>query len=175
MLAHLDDVREAHHAGRVDEAFANRIMLAVTNVNGCRYCDYFHTRQALELGINEVELQQMYAGEFGDIPEEQTVAIVFAQHYAEQQGKPDPIAWQRLQSFYGPDTARDIIAFIHMITMGNLLGNAGDALLLRLRGAPMSGSRLSDELGVLGLTLMILPGAMIGGIVGGRINRLRRG
>lgn len=175
MLAHSEDVRSAHHAGRVDEAFSKRIMLAVTNVNGCRYCDHFHARNALDLGIDETELQQMYAGEFGDIPAEQTVAIAFAQHYAEQQDKPDPAAWQRLYSFYGPDTTQDILAIIHTITIGNLLGNTGDALLLRLRGAPMPGSRLSDELGVLLLTLTILPGAMIGGMIGSRVNRIRRG
>jgi len=171
----MDDVRTAHDAGRVDKAFAKRIVLAVTNVNGCRYCDYFHARNALELGIDEMELQQMYAGEFGDIPAEQTVAIAFAQHYAEQQGKPNPVAWQRLYSSYGPDTAQDIVAIIHMITIGNLLGNTGDALLLRLRGTPMPGSRLYNELGALLLTLMILPGVMIGGKIGGQINRLRRG
>ena len=175
VLAHLEEVRAAHDTGRVNETFAKRIVLAVTNVNGCRYCDYFHARNALELGIDEIELIRIYAGEFGDIPAEQTVAIAFAQHYAEQQGKPDLAAWQRLYSFYGPDTAQDILAIIHTITIGNLLGNSGDALLLRLRGAPMPGSRLSDELGVLLLTLTVLPGAMIGGKIGNQINRLRRG
>jgi hypothetical protein len=27
-------------------AFRERLMLAVTVVNGCRYCSYFHARQA---------------------------------------------------------------------------------------------------------------------------------
>ena len=175
MLNHLDDMRAAHRSDRVDKAFEKRIMLAVTNVNGCRYCNYFHTRQALTIGIDESELQQMYAGEFGHLPEGQAVAIAFAQHFAEQQGKADPIAWQRLQTFYGPDTARDILAYIHMITMGNLLGNGADALLFRLRGKPMPGSRFRDELAVALLTVTVLPGAMLGGMIGGRINKMRQG
>jgi AhpD family alkylhydroperoxidase len=175
MLDHLDDVRAAHRSGRVDKAFAERIMLAVTNVNGCRYCDYFHARQALTVGIDEAELQQMYAGEFGHLPEEQTIAIAFAQHFAEQQGKPDPLTRQRLQTFYGPDTARDIMAYIHMITMGNLLGNTADALLFRLQGKPMPGSRFIDELAVALLTVTLLPSMMLGGVIGSRINKKRRG
>ncbi len=173
MLNHVDDMRSAHRADRVDKAFAERIMLAVTNVNGCRYCDYFHARQALAAGIDETELQQMYAGEFGHLPEGQAVAIAFAQHFAEQQGKPDPIARQRLQSFYGPDTARDIMAYIRMITMGNLLGNAADALLFRVQGKPMQGSKFIDELAVALLTVTILPATLIGGMIGSRINRKR--
>lgn len=175
MLKHLDDMRAAHRSGRVDKAFAERIMLAVTHVNGCRYCDYFHVRQALEVGVDEAELQQMYAGEFDHLPPEQTGAIAFAQHFAEQQGKPHPYAWQRLQTFYGADTARDIMAYIRMITMGNLLGNSADALLFRLRGKPMPGSKLGDELIVALLTVTILPGAMLGGMIGGRINRIGGG
>ncbi len=175
MLGHLDYMRSAYRSGRVDKAFAERIMLAVTNVNGCRYCDYFHARQALAAGIDESELQQLYAGEFEHLPEGQAVAIVFAQHFAEQQGKPDPLAWQRLQSFYGPDTARDITAYIHMITMGNLLGNGADALLFRIQGKPMPGSKFIDELAVALLTVTILPGAMIGGMIGSRISRKRAG
>ena len=117
----------------------------------------------------------MYAGEFGHLPEGQAVAIAFAQHFAEQQGKPDPIARQRLQTFYGPDTARDIMAYIHMITMGNLLGNAADAILFRLRGKPMPGSKFLDELAVVLLTVTILPGAMLGGMIGSRVSRKREG
>jgi AhpD family alkylhydroperoxidase len=32
----------------ISPAFRERLMLAVTAVNGCRYCSYFHTRQALK-------------------------------------------------------------------------------------------------------------------------------
>lgn len=172
MLRHLEDIRAAHRAGRVDKAFAERIMLAVTHVNGCRYCDYFHARQALAVGIDEAELQRMYAGEFGHLPPEQTVAIAFAQHFAEQEGRPVPDARRQMQAYYGPDIARDIIVYIHMITMGNLLGNSADALLFRLRGRPMQGSKFSDEIAVALMTVTILPGSMLGGMIGKRIRGL---
>lgn len=48
--------------------------------------------------------------------------------------------------------ARDILAYIRMITFGNLLGNTLDAFFSRLAGRPAPGSTLWDELGVLLLT-----------------------
>ena len=51
LVAHLGDLRAAMRGRRVDHAFSERIMLAVTQVNGCRYCDFGHTRLALRAGV----------------------------------------------------------------------------------------------------------------------------
>ena len=32
--------------------FRERLMLAVTEVNGCKYCSYYHARAALDAGIS---------------------------------------------------------------------------------------------------------------------------
>jgi hypothetical protein len=37
MLFHLGDIKAAVRSGRIDHAFAEKIMLAVTQVNDCRY------------------------------------------------------------------------------------------------------------------------------------------
>jgi AhpD family alkylhydroperoxidase len=147
-LAHMDEFRAAYRSGRVSRAFAERIMLAVTQVNGCRYCHYGHTRAALRAGVPPEDIRHLVEGELGRLPSEEVVALTFAQHYAETAGNPDPEAWQRLVDTYGPDTARDIVAFIRMITIGNLAGNTLDALLSRLQGRPAAGSSLGQELGV---------------------------
>jgi len=148
-LAHLPDLRAANRAGRVSKAFSERIMLAVTQVNGCRYCSFAHTRVALSAGVPADDIRAMLAGDMDNALEEELVGLMFAQHYAETDGHPDDDARGRLLDAYGPDTARDIVAYIRMITMGNLLGNTFDALLSRLRGRPAQGSSLRDELGVL--------------------------
>ena len=70
---------------RLDEQFQNKILLAVTQVNGCRYCSYLHTKHALESGMSEEEITSLLAGEVGDINDEESVALIFAQHYAETQ------------------------------------------------------------------------------------------
>ncbi len=152
ILAHMGDLRQATRGGRVSRAFAEKIMLAVTQVNGCRYCSYGHTRAALAAGVSREELQKLLAQDIGDFPQEEAVALAFAQHYAESGDRPAPEAWQRLVSYYGPQTARDILAYIRMITFGNLLGNTFDAFFSRLAGRPALSSTLWDELGVLLLT-----------------------
>ena len=156
---HVDDLRAASRGGLVDKAFAERIMLAVTQVNGCRYCSYGHARMALKAGVGEDEIRDILAGDFADVPEGQLTALVFAQHYAESGGKPDPEALRRVIDEYGSDGARHIAAYIRMITVGNLLGNTFDALLARIGGRPAMGSSIWQELGVLlGGTLFVPEG-----------------
>lgn len=161
IFGQMDDLRRATRGGRVSRPFAEKIMLAVTSVNGCRYCAYGHTRAALAAGVSEDELQALMAGELGNFPAEEAVALAFAQHYAESAGQPDPAAWHRLITFYGSDTAQDIMAFIRMITFGNLYGNTFDALLSRFKGNPAVGSHLSDELGVLLGVFVVVPGELV--------------
>ena len=158
IFAHLPDLRAATRSGRVSRAFAERIMLAVTQVNGCRYCRYAHARAALAAGVTEAEIGHLLEGALGKLPAEEVVALTFAQHYAETGGRPDPAAWQRLVDVYGPDTARDIVAYIRMITMGNLLGNTFDALLYRLTLRPTApGSSFLQEVGVIFGSVVLVP------------------
>ncbi len=119
---------------RLDEQFQNKILLAVTQVNGCRYCSYLHTKHALESGMSEEEITSLLAGEVGDINDEESVALIFAQHYAETQANPDPESVERLFNTYGEDKSDDIIATIQAIMAGNIHGISIDLLQSRLRG-----------------------------------------
>ena len=154
---HLPDLRAASRAERVDKAFSERIMLAVSQVNGCRYCSYTHTRTALQVGVTEADIQNLLAGNINELPQDQLTALVYAQHYAETAGNPDPYGWQRVIDIYGEEKARDIMAYIRVITMGNLFGNTFDALLNRIKGRPASGSTIWQELGVLFGSVFIVP------------------
>jgi AhpD family alkylhydroperoxidase len=154
---HMDELRRAARGGRVSKAFAEKIMLVVTSVNGCRYCSYGHSRAALAAGVSEIELQRLLALDLGTFPVKETTALTFAQHYAESACQPDPAAWQRVVAYYGQETAHDILAYLRMITFGNLLGNTFDALLSRLAGKPAPGSSLGSELGILLGTLWMPP------------------
>jgi AhpD family alkylhydroperoxidase len=132
MVAHRSAIRETARSGRVSRGFAEKIMMAVTAVNGCRYCAYFHTRQALKEGVLEDEVARILSLELGDFPPEEAVALAFAQHWAETQGQPDPEAERRFYETYGPQVSADILNWMRMISMGNLLGNSWDALLWRV-------------------------------------------
>ena len=132
MASRRSQIRETARSGRVDRAFVEKIMMAVTAVNGCRYCEYFHTRQALKEGVREDEVARILSLELGDFPPEEAVALAFAQHWAETEGQPDPDAERRFREYYGPQVSADILNWMHMINMGNLLGNSWDALLWRV-------------------------------------------
>lgn len=132
ILSGLRSFRDTVRSGRVSRAFAEKIMLAVTQVNGCRYCAYGHTRWALREGVAPEEIESIMAAELGGFPEEEAIALAFAQHWAETEGQPHPEAERRFREFYGPVVSGDILNCIRMINMGNLVGNTFDAMLYRL-------------------------------------------
>jgi AhpD family alkylhydroperoxidase len=157
ILAHFHEFRSAVRSERIDHAFAEKIMLAVTAVNGCRYCSYGHARMALESGVSQEEVDLLLSGEVGHASPDEAPALFFAQHYAESDGHPAPDMVQKLAQTYGQERARDILAYIRMITLGNLTGNTFDALLSRLCGRPAEDSSLGSELATLALLVLGTP------------------
>jgi AhpD family alkylhydroperoxidase len=172
LFSHLDELTNALTQHRVSRALSEKIMLAATQVNGCRYCSYAHARMALQAGISEAELRDLLAGEFGQLPEHELSAVLFAQHYAEQRDHYDAAAWQRLQDTYGAEAAVEMLAHIRVITFANLYGNTFDALLERLRLRPVAGSHFFDEVMVLSAGATVVP---VGVLVGMIVHRLRAG
>ncbi len=117
----------------VSPAFRERLMMMVTEVNGCRYCSYYHARQALKSGVSSAELRDLLAGSIpAETPPDEYLALVYAQHWAETKAKPDPEAEQKLIETYGEEKTAAINILLRMIRVGNLLGNTADYLLYRL-------------------------------------------
>ncbi len=170
LFTHLDDLNLAFTQRRISRSFAEKIMMAVTQVNGCRYCSYAHARMALQAGVSESELHDLFQGEFSHIPPHEWTAILFAQHYAEQGDHYDAAAWQELQDTYGSDAARDVLVHIRVITFANLYGNTLDALLQRLRLRPVAGSHFFDEVVVLSAGAIIVPGGLLIGMMARLLN-----
>jgi len=170
ILDHFHEFRSAVRSRRIDRAFAEKIMLAVTAVDGCRYCSYGHARMALASGVSPEEVDLLLGGEVGHASPEEAPALFFAQHYAESGGHPDPEMVQKLVQTYGQERARDILAHVRMITLGNLSGNTFDALLSRLGGRPAEGSSLGSELATLALLVLGTPLLALGIVVKGIIH-----
>jgi len=118
--------------GSIDAAFRERLMLAVTAVNGCRYCSYGHAKRALVEGISDQEVAALQVGDLENSPAEELPALLYAQHWAETKGDPDAIARGRVIDRYGEDTVSQIELILRMIQMGNLLGNTMDYVLYRV-------------------------------------------
>ncbi len=153
----IPDLKRARKKSLLPDDFMERIMLAVTEVNGCEICSYFHTGEALKKGVSPGEIKRLLAGDLEDAKEEEATALFFSQHYAEQHGRPDKEAWDRMISVYGEKTAYGILAAIRMIYMGNAYGIAAGAFLRRLKGNAVRKSSLGYELSVLLSFVFCLP------------------
>jgi hypothetical protein len=99
------------------------------------------------------------------------MAILFAQHYAEQGDRYDAGAWQKLAETYGTDGACDMLIHIRPITFANLYGNTFDALLERLRLRPAAGSRFLEEIVVLAAGATIVPLGLFLALIARRLVR----
>lgn len=116
----------------ITPAFRERIMLAVTSVNQCRYCSFAHSREALSKGISQAELNELGQGMFAGCPPNEVPALLYAQHWAETNGLPDELSRNKLISIYGEKTVDLMELAMRMIQSGNLLGNTFDFILYRI-------------------------------------------
>ena len=125
-------LRELKSKRLISPAFQERLVLAVTAVHGCRYCSYFHTKEALKSGITQGEIDQMLSGDIESCPKEEGLAVIYAQHWAQSDAHPDPEAILKLQEAYGAEKAESFHLVLRMIRLGNLVGNSLDYLLYRI-------------------------------------------
>lgn len=141
--------------------FSERIMLAVTEVNGCALCAYGHTRFALDAGMSSDEIRELLGGVADAVPEDELPAIVFAQHYADTRGHPEQRVWRNLVDVYGEGQALGILGTARLMMCGNAFGIPWSALLSRLRGAPYPDSSLRNEVGTIVGATVVLPVALV--------------
>lgn len=146
---------------KLENEFIERIMLAVTEVNGCEVCSYAHTRMALEQGFSQEDIQQLLSGDTSKVPAVEGSAIMFAQHYADSRGRPSFESWQRLIEVYGDLKSEGILGAIRIITMGNAFGIPYSALRSRFKGQPVAKSSLGYELVMLLSVPVFMPAALL--------------
>ena len=151
---------------RCDRQSSERIMLAVTEVNGCELCSYAHARLALESGVSDAEVRALLGGVTSGVPDSELAGIAFAQHYAEARGHPDPSAWTDLVDQYGATRALCVLRAARMIMWGNALGIPLSSLRSRLQGSPDPDSSLAYEIGTPLGSLLITPLALAQGLLG---------
>lgn len=141
----------------ISRSFVEKIMLVVTAVNGCRYCSWFHAKQALSSGMTEHEIREIMDLQFhANASDHEIPALLYAQNYAETDRKPDREISDRLFDYYDVRTAEDITLYIRAIFFGNLTGNTFDAFLSRIRGIKAENSAVAFEFFFFLLNLPIL-------------------
>ena len=157
----MPQMQRAKKKGDLDDSFIERIMLAVTEVNGCAICSYAHTKIALEAGLTDIEIKNMLSGISADVPEYEIPAVLFSQHYADTRGSPSKDAWQRVVEIYGLSAAKGILGAIRAIMMGNAYGIAWSSFFNRLRGKPDPRSGFLYEISMIIFGLLFIPFAII--------------
>lgn len=131
---------------RIPRALREQVMLAVTEVNDCRYCHWGHTALALRNGVDLAALRRtLGSGSLSADSKPDEIAILYAQHVASEHGDADAGAERALAAAWTPAEQAEIKAYITAITFGNLVGNSADAWLARLRRIPVEGGHPAGE------------------------------
>jgi AhpD family alkylhydroperoxidase len=139
------------YSGGVDPRVRERVILAVTEVNGCRYCAWIHGSW------------QDYLGDRGEEEAEEAL-LVYARACADAGVPLDPAP---LRDHLPPEAVQAVRATVAQIEVSNLVGNTVDGLLARVtRLRPLDPLAAARELSVVGvavpvaLPLLALAGAM---------------
>lgn len=141
------------------------LQLAITEVNGCAACSYQHTQMVLAQGMSNEEISSFLSGETDYIIAEEAKAIMFAQHFADSKGIPDRITYDSIVKEYGEREAEIMLSSCQVMIAGNMYGIPFSAFLSRLKGKRYKGSSLFYELTMLILGIILLPLAIIHGLL----------
>jgi AhpD family alkylhydroperoxidase len=126
------DFKKIKRVGLISPVFREKLMMAVTAVYGCSYCSWLHTALALRTGIDREEITRLLSSSVENCPEDEAIALIYAQHWADSNANPQPESTQRLVKTYGSEKAEAINVILRMNRIGNLFGNSFDYLLYRI-------------------------------------------
>ena len=119
---------------KISAALREKILLGVTSVNDCRYCQWGHTHWAMAHGVPLEEVNQILGQQIESLQAKnpaEAAAILFAQHYAEHLDQFDPESIGNLRKHYSDAQVAEILAYVRVITLASLTGNTVDAFLGR--------------------------------------------
>ncbi len=141
------DVAAIWGGRRLDPKLREEVMLAVAQANACRLCTLVHRRWALAEGVTDAELAALENQEPERFDRRTWAAIAWADARARASLGPVPAEFEdELARYYSAAERDDLDLVTTVMTVANRSANTFDALLARLRGRPVPGSRLLDEL-----------------------------
>ncbi len=118
---------------RLPADLRERLMLTITAVNQCYYCQAFHTQLAKAAGISHEECELINSGQIDpNTPDTQRPALAYAHSWASHGGDFNANARPALQANYPEEMIDAIELAIRGIWVGNLSGNTWDYWLYRL-------------------------------------------
>lgn len=157
-------VRRERKRKLVNKQFKERIMLAVTEVNGCELCSFMHTKFSLSAGMDINEIRKILNGNLEDICDEELIAVLYGQHYADSKENPSTESVERLDEVYGVDKANMIKGFTHVITFTNSFGITMNLLKNRLLFRRDLRSNFINELLIVLSSMLVFPIMVLGNL-----------
>ena len=145
LVINLQSILDTITSERISRVFGEKIMLAVTSVNQCRYCTWLHSDLALSAGADKDQISMILGQQFEEVSQEELPALSYAFHVAETNRNPSIKMTSELYHTYGAEKAKDIENYIQLIYFGNLSGNTFDAFLSRLKGYEVEDSNAFFE------------------------------
>ena len=141
----------------MNKKLKERIMLSITEVNGCEMCSFIHTKIALSSGMSKEDIKQILDGDTTNIPLDEAVAVMFGQDFAYSKECPSSESINRIIDEYGYSKAELIVAACNMITMTNGMGTSMDYFYNRIRLRRNKNSNIIVELFNPLLTMLLFP------------------
>ena len=132
--------------GRLDPAFREKIMVAISRMNRCRHCTAIHTAWAKLAGLSDLELAAIDGLDLEGLDRGEWLALQYARCLVA--GGEVAELEQELRLHFSVAELERVAAVARAIDFANLSGNTWDALAGRLEGHPAPGSSLVDELAV---------------------------
>lgn len=123
-----------------------RVWLAVSGVNHCRYCLFVHGAWARQAGVGDREVEVLEHGRPDPDAQSDEAAVTFMQAWAERDFRGAPVevaAW--FEDVFPPPMRDKLGAIARLANFSNRTGNTFDALLSRAGGRPDRDGRLLDE------------------------------
>jgi AhpD family alkylhydroperoxidase len=154
-------IKQAKRNKVINKAFVERIMLGVTEVNGCTLCSYQHTGIALKAGLSREEIRALLEGELQSVKEHEIIGVLFGKHVADQRGLFDKEAYDRMVKEYGEDRSLGVLGAVRIIMFTNIIGIMGGVLFDTLTLKNKKLSLFIHELIRLPLLIIMMPIAFV--------------
>ncbi|MBX7158857.1 MAG: carboxymuconolactone decarboxylase family protein [Acidimicrobiia bacterium] len=139
-----------------------RIMLSVSQVNGCKYCCYVHTHWAQLEGASDEELARLDGLDPDSFDRDEWLAMSYAVSLAEGDftHMGSELA-DEIERRSGSQRRDDVETIARVMTFANLMANTLDAFIGRLKGAPDPDGRVLDEVLISSVLLLTGPFSVI--------------
>ncbi|MFW5967489.1 MAG: carboxymuconolactone decarboxylase family protein [Persicimonas sp.] len=158
LVGHLRDLVAIYGEEKLAPRLREAIMAGVAYENRCRWCAFMHSEWARKVGLSEEELREATELEPRALsPRERAVVEYARRRAAADFGGPTGARDEAFDDRLGPRLRELAETAARLMTTANLMANTFDALLSRLRGRPVAGSRLVDEVVVGGLFALGIP------------------